>query len=190
MKSWRLVVASGPSLTRADCDALQDIGQAIAVNNAVFYTPWADYLYAGDANWWKVYGPDVEWFKGRRLTYQDYKRSVSGNRFKKTGSNSGHQSFQYAINSGAKQIALLGFDHQRTNGLSHFHVDHKRHVVLNDEAVFLDNASHISNWVVSMDTTAKDAADMGVEVINLSRETALTCFPRMTVEDFVERYKC
>jgi hypothetical protein len=36
-----------------------------------------------------------------------------------------------------------------------------------------------------MERTAKDIERMGVEVVNLSRETALTCFPRMTVEQWL-----
>lgn len=182
---WWIIIASGPSLTRADCDALRGIGKTIAVNNAILYAPWVDFLYAGDVNWWLVYGPEITWFKGKRLTYQDY-ATICINKFRQIGDNSGHQALQYAAKKGAKRIALIGFDHQRTGGKAHFHKDHKRRTELDGKAVMLANAAHMPNWVTTMDITAGDLLNMQIEVVNLSRETALECFPRMSVEKFVD----
>lgn len=186
--SWWIVVASGPSLTRADCDLLRGVGKTIAVNNAVFYVPWADILYAGDASWWKVYGEDVSWFKGERVTHQEYKntrRFDGSHRFKHFGGNSGHQALQYAIHNGAKKAAIIGFDHRHTGGKAHFHEDHVRRTEIGGETVMLGNAECSDHWIKIMNATAEDAKRMGVEVVNLSRETALDCFLRMTVEEFV-----
>ena len=187
-QDWWIIIASGPSLTRKDCDALRGIGKTIVVNNAVFYVPWADILYAGDGNWWKVYGKDVGWFKGERVTHQEYKntRKFNGDhRFRRFGSNSGHQAFQYAVHMGARRIALIGFDHQHTGGRAHYHADHKRDNEVDGQLILLGNAACTDYWVKVMQASAQDAKAMGLEVVNLSRETALDCFPRMTVEEFV-----
>lgn len=193
--NWWVVIASGPSLARADCDTLSHFsianeGKIIAVNNAVFYTPAADFLYAGDAAWWEVYGDDVDWFKGKRVTHEKYKNTLRFNgaeRFRRFGGNSGHQAFQYAIHSGAKKVALLGFDHQHTGGKAHFHKDHQRRTEIEGKVVMLGNASCSDHWIRIMNCSATDAQSMGVEVVNLSRETALTCFPRMSIEEFISQ---
>ncbi len=185
---WWIVIASGPSLTRVDCDLLRGVGKTIAVNNAVFYAPWADILYAGDAAWWKVYGPDVSWFKGERVTHQEYKNTrvfKGSNRFKRFGGNSGHQALQYAIHIGARRVAIIGFDHQHTGGRAHFHKDHVRQTEIGGELVLLGNAACSDHWIKIMNGTASDAKAMGIEIVNLSRQTALDCFPQMSVEEFV-----
>jgi len=188
VKDWSIIIASGPSLTRADCDAMRGIGHTTVINRAVFFAPWADCLYAGDQSFWKVYGPDIAWFRGERVTHQEYKstRQFTGDyRFRRFGGNSGHQAIQYAVSRGSRRIALLGFDHQHTGGKKHCHEDYPRHVRVGNETVSFGNAECVDYWVKIMNSTAQDLQRMGAEVVNLSRDTALECFPRMTVEEFV-----
>jgi hypothetical protein len=58
------ILASGPSLTREQCEAVRGKAKVIAVNNQAIDTdcdgvrvpamaPWADVLYAADAKWWQ-----------------------------------------------------------------------------------------------------------------------------------------
>jgi hypothetical protein len=180
---WAICIASGPSLTRADCDAVRAKGYAIAVNCAAFFAPWADELYAADMQFWNYYGPKLQWFKGQRFSRSRVKgvETWRGKGWPTTGGNSGHQALQKAVSGGYKRIALLGYDHQHTGGQTHFHGDHRR-----DRQVRLGNAKNVHHWVRKMERTAKDIERMGVEVVNLSRETALTCFPRMTVEQWLD----
>jgi len=179
---WTLIVASGPSLTRSDCDALRGkVDQCIAVNCAIFVCPWADILYAADGKWWRHYGKDVAWFKGERASMTYRKPGVTHYRpklFPRTGGNSGHQALTMAVERGAKHVALLGFDHKEgPGGKKHYHGDHPDG---------LGNANSLPNWAGRMNHTAIEIAAMGVEVVNLTRDTALRCYPRMTVEDFVK----
>ena len=44
------------------------------------------------------------------------------------------------------------------------------------------NVSRYQGWVIAMNKLAKDLADKGVTVINCSRQTALKCFPRSTIQ--------
>ena len=189
MNKWWLIIASGPSRTRADCDALRGIGTTIAVNRAVFFAPWVNYLYAGDNSFWKVYGKDVAWFQGERITHQAYlnTRQFSGDhRFRRFGGNSGHQALQYAVSQGAHRIALLGFDHKHAeDGRKHSHEDYPRQVRVDNETVSFANAANTGHWVKVMRSTARDLKRMRVEALNLSRDTALDCFPRMSVEEFI-----
>jgi hypothetical protein len=189
LPDWWLIVASGPSLTRDDCDALRVVEHSVAVNCAVFMAPWAEYLFAADNVWWRFYGPKVEWYKGRRVSrtarMANIERWKSLN-WQRTGGNSGHMAIQYAIEQGAKQVALLGFDQQRSDGKAHFHADHPREA--EGRRTNMANAGGVASWPRLMAKTAMEIRDRGVYVVNLSRATALKCFPRMTVETFLEKY--
>jgi len=185
MSKWHFVIASGPSLRREDCDALRGLGTAVAVNTSVFYAPWAEYLFAADAGWWNYYGPKIDdWYRGQRVS-----STHKGPRIKKwnhkgwsrNGGNSGHQAIQYSVDElGAVNIGIIGFDHKHTGGKSHFHGDHPR-----NEHIRLANAAGVHHWTNAMNRTAKDLKRRNVRMVNLSRETALTCFELMSLEDFL-----
>lgn len=191
MSEWSVVIASGPSLTRADCDALRGIGYTIAINNAVVLAPWADELFAGDGTWWRFYGPKVAWFKGRRVskTFKDHaveRWRSSG--WPRTGNNSGHMGIQRAVDRGARNIAIIGFDQSVPKdgpnaGKKHYHGDHPQQV--GNARTKLGNAEGIADWPRMMALTARDLQRRRVRVVNLSRETALKCFPRVSVEEFL-----
>ena len=180
MKEWALIVGAGPSLARNDVNKLRAVGLCIAVNCAIYYAPWADTLLAADKPWWKRYGPQLGWYEGDRvsLTY----RSPGVELFDRSGwslrnRNSGHLAIMHAVNKGWRKIALIGFDHQNTNGKSHFHGDHQHG---------LSNPGNMGIWIDEIDSLAAQLD--GVEVVNLSRETAIRCFPRLSVEQFLERH--
>lgn len=184
-----LVIASGPSLTRDDCDALRGIGPTIAVNCAVFFAPWADYLFAADSVWWRYYAPKIAWFKGHRVSRTHRAFGVEqwrGSTWKRTGGNSGHMAIQYAVDRGAREIALIGFDQRKTNNKAHFHADHPKEAD-DGRRTNMANAGGVAAWPRMMAKTAIELSERGVSVVNLSRATALTCFPRVTVEHFLEK---
>lgn len=161
----------------------------MAVNCAIFYAPWATVLYAGDNNWWQHYGPKIRWYRGQRVSRARRDKSITqwrGKGWLRTGANSGHQAIQYAVDSGAKRIALIGFDQQKTSGRAHCHADHPERATTGFN---MGNAGGIRHWPKAMSATARDLVGMGVEVLNLTRVTALTCFERTTPEEFLET-KC
>lgn len=90
------------------------------------------------------------------------------------GGNSGYQAIHLAATFGAKKIVLLGFDMQRTGGKEHWHGKHKGR---------LPNGQGFAGWMKQMRPLAADLANMGIEVVNCSRETALRCFPRAALKD-------
>lgn len=86
-------------------------------------------------------------------------------------SNSGGGAVALAIARGAKRVMLLGYDMQYTGGKHHWHGDHPAK---------LGNAGAIASWPAQFEQLRKDHST--IEIINCSRETALTCFPRMPLE--------
>lgn len=131
--------------------------------------PWADGLFAMDREWWKTYIDEVNQnFMGERFSNNSHQGNYRTTRITaKCYANSGAGAIVTAIVGGAKRVIMLGYDCQHTSGLTHWHGDHPKH---------LGNANRVSCWADKFAELAKDYS--GVEILNASRETALTCFPR------------
>ena len=84
------------------------------------------------------------------------------------GGNSGYQAVNLAYLLGAKTIILLGFDMFGT----HYFGDHDKS---------LNNGSPYSQFIKAFETI--DPEKHGIEIINCSRQTAMECFPRTTLEN-------
>lgn len=94
-----------------------------------------------------------------------------------TGSNSGFQALNLAILAGASRVLLLGYDMQPTNGQSHWFGDHPGS---------LNRASPFAVFRKAFEDAADQIARLGVEVINCSRETSLTCFKRAALSEALQ----
>lgn len=75
---------------------------------------------------------------------------------------------------GAERIILVGFDMQETGGRWHWHND-LRGVEGQDPG--------IGRWAKAFPAMADDLKLRGIETINCTIETALTCFPRADLRD-------
>jgi hypothetical protein len=187
-----VLIASGPSLTQEDVDYVQHKAKVIVVNDNYKRAPWADILYACDHSWWDTH-QGVPEFKQMKWT-QD-KMTVSkwpeinfipgkhspglslDNKLIHFGANSGYQSLNIAVHLGAKKILLLGFDMKLgPNGIKHWFGSHPKRI---------DRTLPVNKWVTNFATTVKDLDRAGVEVINCSRDTAITCFRRSTIQECV-----
>lgn len=94
------------------------------------------------------------------------------------GSNGGHQAMCLAYLKGAGREFLLGYDMQRTGGKNHWFGDHEG----------FTNGKY-SDFVPHFDKMAMDCAREGLPVINLTRETALTQFPRSTIDEYPDFHR-
>lgn len=121
-----------------------------------------------DAKWWEQYIEEVRTtFRGATFSNNDFHGRVGlvAQPFKAYG-NSGAGAVALADKAGARRVILLGYDCQKTNGLTHWHGSHPRG---------LGDAGSLPKWPNQF---ARLAAAVGCEVINCSRETALEAFPR------------
>ena len=173
-------IASGPSLTQSDCDAVRATGlPAIVVNTSFRMAPWADILYAMDAAWWRQYGAEVtQLFRGRKVSYvPDCGPDVIATKahIHPAGfGNSGSYAISLAIYAKAARIILLGYDcRYAPDGRRHWHADHPAP---------MGNAASIKKWPAQFLLVSKYAVKEGAKVVNCSRDTALTCFERGTLE--------
>lgn len=188
---WDRVVclASGPSLTPEDVELVRQwrIADAppgerrgvIAVNTTFRLAPWADALFAMDRTWWNQYVDEVnETFLGQRFSNNGHIARMKTTHVKITSyGNSGAAAVSLAASANAKQIILLGYDCKYSDtGARHWHGDHPRG---------LGNAARIDQWAVKFERLAKEQG-VGREIVNASRDTALTCFPRVRLEDVLK----
>lgn len=166
--------------------------RVMVVNLAWKLAPWADVLYAGDLQWWEVYGDDVL-FGGEKWTRDEfaalrfklhYVKRKEGrglcrqSRCVHSGGNSGYQGINLAWHFGMRRGVLLGFDMHRKNG-GHFHPEHTH----KDGTPMLSAPeSHIAVWRREFPALAADLARDGCRIVNATPGTALTCFPRMPLE--------
>jgi hypothetical protein len=130
-----------------------------------------------DGKWWSIYASAVlAGFGGERVSAAPV-RAVNSIGAVRHYSNSGAAAISLAAARGARRIVMVGFDCQRTGGMSHWHGDHIKQ---------LGNAGSLPKWPEQFRKLAADIRRQGVSVINASRQTALTCFPRMALEQALE----
>jgi len=150
-----------------------EAGRGVVVVNTTFrMAPWADALYAGDVEWWRRYLDEVaRTFDGRNYTVSPVKgpeRLVLYH-----GGNSGIGAISLAQRFGARRIVLLGYDCKYgVDGKRHWHGDHPPG---------LGNAVSVTKWPEQF----REAAQRwrGIEIVNASRDTALTVWPRAPLEE-------
>ncbi len=152
-------------------DAVRAAGvPAIAVNDAFLLAPWADVLYAADAQWWGVHAQTALKFAGLKMTADPSVHYRAVLKLKqtgktgydptpgcvRTGGNGGYQALHVAIQAGARRILLLGFD----MGGTHFFGRHRDGLRNTPDQTF-------ANWIPRFSALAK----VGAEVINCNTHT-------------------
>lgn len=110
-------------------------------------------------------------FNGRRIAPIQRVHGAEYIRFNH-GNNSGAGAIGLGHHFGAQRIILLGYDCQYKGGKRHWHGDHPKG---------LGNAGKVDKWGAQFQKMADSVRD--IEVVNATRETALTCFPKVTLED-------
>lgn len=182
-------------------DALRGRCRVIAIKQNVDLAPWAAAVYGCDGHWWRYRRglpeyrglkmawsgaglaeyPDIvgiEIAKGERDRFADHLvlgpvGTVGG------GGNSGFQALNLAVQFGARRVLLIGFDMSDAGGV---------HWYGRNNWPMSGNPSHwnFPRWVAAFKAAAEPLRDAGVAVYNASPQSALTCFPKTTVAEFLE----
>lgn len=207
-----VVIGSGKSLTAEEVRYCRGRAKAIAVNDNFKMAPWADVIYGADAAWWRLRLGNVRslgglmvglaWDGEKKKYYVDWDDEVlldfvnvlgcSGGygiernfdgyirhggltvRGIKRGGNSGYQAVQLAISMGAARVLLLGFDMKPGRWFG----DYRNGVN--------KNGNH-KDWIESFEVLERCGAleEMGVEIINCTPDSAMTCFEQKKLRDVI-----
>jgi hypothetical protein len=183
-----VVVASGPSLSDeqlAHVEGAHASGKChvIAVNNTAERAPWADVAYFGDYMALKHYRPKLErlvrseWVTQCRASSQRWKlthlkaSAAAGMSLQRVhlNGNSGAQAINVAACFGAQRILLLGFDMKdAADGRAHWFGQHPKPLVQRQLYV---------EWIYKFEAIAKDAAALGLDIVNCTPDSVLAVFP-------------
>lgn len=182
-----MCLASGPSLTREDAAYAKAKARTIVINTTYQMLPTADVLYAADLKWWKWHKGAPE-FAGLKYTVTAEACIYPGVQCLRRGpqqglsshpdtlclgSNGGYQAINLAAHLGAAKIVLLGYDMQRgPRGETHWHGKHPH-----------ENSMNLKGYALNFPWLVEPLKKAGIAIVNCSRTTALTCFPRMALED-------
>lgn len=183
------VLASGHSMSQRVADRLHIAGvPCIAVNTTFKLAPWAWALYAADVEWWgHPSNASAHQFEGLRISCQPVKgvhmlRNAGTVGYSDdrdcvhTLGNSGAQAMQIAIKSGAARVLLCGFN----MGGKHWHEEHPPGLRSTAPEVY-------QRWIERMEGVAPLIAQRGVDVVNCTPASALTCFRQSTLDEELGR---
>lgn len=184
------VLASGPSMSQAVADRVRHLPR-IAINDTYRLAPDADIVYASDSMWWRM-NPEavechgikasIEAVRGIHPNVPDCVRVLRNtgrdgfdvNGSIRTQANSGGVGIQIAVHAKAARVLLLGFD---MHG-GHWHPPHERPLGNPGPASF-------RRWIAHITGLAK-ALPAGVQVLNCTPGSALTCFPMVSLDEALE----
>ncbi len=194
------ILASGPSTKKTDIAALRGKARVIAIKQNFDLCPWADLVYGCDAPWWR-FRRGLPEYKGLKVTWSGAKLNEypqiktigiamgQAERFSQTlefdsvgtlggGGNSGFQALNLAIQLGARDILLVGFD-MCDRGGTHWYGRN------NWAGANNPTDENFRRWLPPFERAAPILQKRGVQVFNASSRSALKCFPFATVEGFL-----
>ena len=189
------IIASGPSVTVADVVTLKALCDEVGTINKSYRSLMsAQWLYTNDPDWLadEADGEILRWFDGTvycgywgdwnlpSFVNREY-RAVKHSKPLLTqpgrlawGGNSGYAAINLAYHLGARRVILLGYDQKGAHYTAHHHAPHPDHI---------KKPFNWPMWHGEFAKLAKVAPDFGLEIINATRDTALTCFKQMTLEE-------
>ena len=198
---WRgetvVIAASGPSQRREDIKFASARAKVMAINCTWEIAPAAEVLYACDNSWWQCPDPGYgrhalrefcgllvsgssHTMRAHHIPHREVSEAVYGVNFG-DGGNSAYQAINIAVMWGAARILLTGVDCARPG--QHWHGPHSTNNAPGTNPIANAREETAKKWIKAFDRVAPLLAARGVEVINCTRETALECFPRMTIDE-------
>lgn len=197
---WRgdcvAIVAGGPSVKKMDLSILRDRIHVLAIKVAIDLCPWAEVCYGCDAAWWidrqglpKYRG--IKLFHGNAAKYPNMHRVeielqkdamlVDEPLKLGNGGNSGFQAINLAIQFGATDIILIGFDCHERGGVHWY----GRNKWLNANNPM---GTNYNRWIKGFNAIEKELRQMGLTVINSSMESEIKTWPRKPLIEVMQEW--
>lgn len=166
----------------------------IGVNIAFMLGTWVDMAFFGDNGFMLVWQNQLAAFPNVRISCNPLVRKypwikyLAKDKSKRFGlssnpnlvcwnGNSGAAAINLAVHTGAKRIFLLGFDMELINSQQHWHNEYRA----NKKGKF--TTLPFNMHLKSFPDIAKDAEEMGVEIINVSPESKINVFPKVSLKE-------
>ncbi len=189
------ILASGESMSQRVADKVHAAGlPTITINRTFRLAPWADMLYAADAGWWLHRdNRDAHKFAGLKVTGDAIGGGVEVLRLRntgrvgfdsnpenvRTGGNGGYQALHVAIQAGARQVLLFGYD---MHG-KHWHGPHPEPLRNAGESIY-------ERWLRFFPDLVPVCVERHVEVLNCTPDSCLTVWPFVPMEEALAACEC
>ena len=172
----------------------------IGINVAYLLGDWIDLVFFGDGGFFLQHQEGLSKFNGLKVSChpkanainwvkyvakdKDHPKGISSNpRMVSWNGNSGAAAISIAVHAGAKRVILLGFDMKlNASQDQHWHDIYGRGKA-RDQKKLMKMPFH--RHLRGFPEIVKDAKRMGVEIINASPDSAITCFRKVTVKELL-----
>ena len=196
---WRgeacAIVASGPSIGHVATRALEGRIRTIAIKENVDLCPWAEMVYGCDLAFWRN-NDGMPGYRGLKVAWKSPCDAVKTVRIDNdkdwllteepgligSGGNSGFQALNLSIQFGATRILLVGFDVSDQYGVHWYGRSQGNGRAQPSEWNF-------RRWRAAFARASTQVRGLGVQVLNASPLTSLTCFPIVTIEDALKEWR-
>lgn len=188
-----VIAAGGPSLSGFDFDRLAG-RNVIAINRAHEFIPGAQVLWWTDADYWRraeasLMAHSAPYKATSHIAYRTAETPATAAvyrltgplgfdpdpRYLRHGNNSTYAAMHLAVHMGARRLILLGVDMRYgPAGESHFHGGHG---VPHMESTLRET------MLPMFASLAEPLAERGIEVLNANPNSAVTVWPRCTIEE-------
>lgn len=191
-----VIVGGGPSHGRMDIEALRGHSFIVANSGCRKVRPVAtasDILYFSDNSWAENRPAPIADWPGVVVTSNRNAKARLGDRVRyiditaltermrcapdHVQASSGHTAACLAVDMGASRLVLIGFEARSIDGRTHGHGDYSQH----------DLAAFDERFVPGWEGLAPRFAELGVEVLNATPASAVTCFPTAEFSEALSR---
>jgi hypothetical protein len=191
------IVGGGPSLRGVDLYPMLKARRTIGVNYSAIFNPWMEVCWFGDCRWFDWNVDKLKDWPGLRVTCCErlhvvpwirvMKRSKKGKGIETEPGrvcwnwNSAGSAINFAFHLGSRRIVLLGIDLKRDEqNNTHFHDEYAK---VNPRQVSIEYT--YKRFIEGFNQIAKDAEQLGVEIINGNPDSRLEAFPRVPLAEAV-----
>lgn len=164
-----ILLAPGPSASQALADSVRGHRLGV-VGNAFQLAPWAEFIAASDRGWWRKH-PEASKLECPKYSMTEWPDTVKVSvPYLGQVCNSGVLALEVAKNLGVTRIILLGFDMRGT----HFFGQYTNGLRNTTPTQRAQHHRQYEQWA---------KANRSVEVINCTKGSALTCFPKASLDE-------
>lgn len=157
-------------MSQSVADAVHGRCKVAAVSDSIRLAPWADVLVSADRAWWDFHGEKLDFAGPRYGVMPDLQQVVGVERFEApSGTNSGLLGVMVAVSLGATKVLLCGVDlHSPGDHFFGRHPEGLKSTPAKRLEVFKQQFARYR--------------PAGVDVVNVSPNSALHCYRRSTLE--------
>lgn len=189
------ILGGGPSLHDVDLSKIKH-EKCIGVNEAYTFGDWVDFTFIGNNKYYTRHRNELKNYSGQIVcaggksyndpnvltVYKSNKVCTMDRGRIGMANNSGIGAINLAMQLGAKEIVLLGFDMGLKNGVNW----HKNNVTINIQKKQITEGYYESVRKVMCNRVVDIVYRAGISVYNCTPETALDCFPVMSLNEYLK----